>query len=250
MPAVRRQWVARWGLPAAIRVDNGAPWGGWSDVPPALAVWRLGLGMAILWNRPRHYAVVERGHGVRPRWVDVSTGHSAAAVPARRDAFVVLRRERSPACDGQSRMAASPGLAHRGRPYDPAHEARQWEARPVWAWLAARVFPPPGGPGRTPLVGGPGAGRGPGVGPAGGHRPPGGVSRPTPVGDSRRRRFPAAPPPHPRTRLRPHPRAECGAPPGPPPTGHTSPPPGGQTRRAMTQAVSLPRPAHPGPPAP
>ena len=32
-----RTAFTRWGLPCQLRVDNGKPWGSWSDLPPALA---------------------------------------------------------------------------------------------------------------------------------------------------------------------------------------------------------------------
>jgi hypothetical protein len=43
---LRRQF-RRWGLPNALRVDNGNPWGDWSDLPTALALWLIGLGLDV-----------------------------------------------------------------------------------------------------------------------------------------------------------------------------------------------------------
>jgi transposase InsO family protein len=54
--AVRHQLrlaLTQWGLPARFRVDNGAPWGSWGDFPTALALWVIGLGVGMHWNRPR-----------------------------------------------------------------------------------------------------------------------------------------------------------------------------------------------------
>ncbi len=143
MQAVLRTWFAQWGLPAQLRVDNGAPWGGWSELPPDLALWLLGLGIAIVWNRPRHSqgnAVVERAHGVCQRWVEPATCQHLAELQARLDYFTTLQRERYPAIGGQSRLAAFPALAAGGAPYDPAQEGQQWQARRVWSWLEQRVW--------------------------------------------------------------------------------------------------------------
>lgn len=138
-----RDWFAQWGLPRQLRVDTGAPWGGWRAFPPDLAWWLLGLGIAIIWNRPRHKqgtAVIERAHGVCQRWVEAKTCPSAAVLQARLDWATTLQRERYPAIAGQRRLAAYPALAAGGHPYDPTQEAAQWEERRVWDWLAPEVW--------------------------------------------------------------------------------------------------------------
>src|ERR671934_175688 len=66
-----RQAFGRWGLPGGLRVDNGKPWGSWSDLPTALALWLLGLGIELHWNPPRQpqrNGVVERSQGTGKRW--------------------------------------------------------------------------------------------------------------------------------------------------------------------------------------
>jgi transposase InsO family protein len=58
--------LTQWGLPARFRVDNGAPWGSWGDFPTALALWVIGLGVGMHWNRPRtpeQNGKLERWHG-------------------------------------------------------------------------------------------------------------------------------------------------------------------------------------------
>lgn len=138
-----RTWFAQWGLPQQLRVDNGTPWGSWSELPPDLALWLLGLGIGMVWNRPRHSqgnAVIERAHGVCQRWVEPATCPSVAVLQARLDWATALQRERYPALAGQSRLAAFPALAAGGRPYDPDQEAAQWDERRVWAWLGERVW--------------------------------------------------------------------------------------------------------------
>lgn len=138
-----RTWCARWGLPDELRVDNGPPWGSWSELPPELALWVLGLGIGMRWNRPRHSqanAVSERAHGVCQRWVEPATCQSPAEMQARLDWATRLQRERYPAIAGQSRLAAFPALATGGRPDDPGQEGTRWDERRVWAWLEARVW--------------------------------------------------------------------------------------------------------------
>lgn len=106
-------------------------------------MWLLGLGIDLVWNRPRHSqgnAVIERAHGVCQRWVEPATCQTPADLQARLDWATRLQRERYPALAGQSRLAAFPALAAGGRPYDPAQEAAQWDECRVWAWLGERVW--------------------------------------------------------------------------------------------------------------
>lgn len=127
---------------AASDEATGALRGG-NDRPPDLAWWLLGLGVAVVWNRPRHKqgnAVIERAHGVRQRWVEPATCPDPATLQPRLDSFTALQCERYPACAGRSRLAAFPGLAHSGRPYDPAREAAPWDVRRVWRWLGPRIW--------------------------------------------------------------------------------------------------------------
>lgn len=143
MQAVLRRWFAQWGLPGQLRVDNGPPWGSWGDLPPDLALWIMGLGVEVVWNRPRHSqgnAVVERAHGVCQRWVEPGTCQSAAELQARLDRFTTLQREAYPAVAGQSRLVACPALAAGGRPYDPRQEATLWQEQRVWAALATHAW--------------------------------------------------------------------------------------------------------------
>lgn len=143
MRAALRGAFARWGLPDRLRLDNGPPWGSWADLPTELALWLLGLGIGLIWNRPRHCqanGVVERAHGVCRQWVEPAACPDLAALAARLGWAAALQRERYPAVDGSSRVAAYPALPAGGRPYDPGREAAQWEEGRVWRFLAAGLW--------------------------------------------------------------------------------------------------------------
>jgi hypothetical protein len=136
-----RALFADWGLPGGLRVDNGVPWGSRGDLPAELALWLIGLGVAVHHNRPRRCqenAVVERAHGVLGAWAEPAARADAAALQAALTEACRLQRERYPAIAGASRATAFPALMCGGRPFDPAREAALFDERRVWAYLAGR----------------------------------------------------------------------------------------------------------------
>jgi hypothetical protein len=137
--ALLRQWFARWGLPDAVRVDNGAPWGERYDLPPDLALWLLGLGVGLHWNpprQPRYNAVVERSHGVSQCWAEVEGCAGAAALQRRLDELDAIQRQEYQALNGRTRWQVYPELGQPRRPYSPAGEAGGWRLAPVLDYLA------------------------------------------------------------------------------------------------------------------
>ncbi len=133
-----RTAFTRWGLPCQLRVDNGKPWGSWSDLPPVLALWLIGLGIDMIWNDPccpQQNGVVERSQGTAKRWAEPHTCGSAAELQTRLDEDDVLQRERYPLAQGRSRWALFPGLAYSGR-YREGDEARVWSLQRVCDHLA------------------------------------------------------------------------------------------------------------------
>lgn len=144
MQAQLRRAFACWGLPAGLRVDNGAPWGSWSDLPPALALWLIGLGLTVVWippRRPQDNGVVERSQGTSKRWAEPQGCASAGELQQRLDADDRLQREQYPLYQGQSRWQLFPGLAHSGRPYRAAKEKALWDLTRVQEHLAGYVVP-------------------------------------------------------------------------------------------------------------
>jgi hypothetical protein len=135
---LRRAAFARWGPPDRLRVDDGAPWGSWGDLPTDLAPWVIGLGVAMHWDHPRspqENRVVERSQGTADRWCEPWTCGSPGELQGRLDRMDRLYREAYPYREGLGRMAYFPGPAHTGRPYDPAGEPGQWE----WSRVAAHL---------------------------------------------------------------------------------------------------------------
>lgn len=64
-----------WGVPRAIRVDNGRPFGDPQRTSILeLPLWLIALGVEVIWNRPRSprdNAKVERMQATTARWVEV-----------------------------------------------------------------------------------------------------------------------------------------------------------------------------------
>ena len=62
------------GIPDWIKVDNGRPFGDpQMELIPPLALWLIGLGIQVIWNRPgtpQDNAKVERSQGVMARWTE------------------------------------------------------------------------------------------------------------------------------------------------------------------------------------
>jgi hypothetical protein len=119
----------RWGLPEAVRVDNGSPWGSGGDLPTPLALWLLGLGLAVLWNpprRPQRNGVVERSQGVARNWAEPESCGGVAELQRRLDEEDRVQREEYPHELGRPRLQVYPGLRHSGRRYSGAWEGRHW----------------------------------------------------------------------------------------------------------------------------
>lgn len=120
-------------------MDNGGPWGSAGDLPPDLALWLIGLGLAVHWNDPHtptQNGVVERSQGTGYRWAEPGQCDTPAELQRRLRAMDAIRRDAYPSIGGRSRASAFPGLRHSGRPYTPAWERRHRAYRRVLAHLA------------------------------------------------------------------------------------------------------------------
>ena len=120
-------------------MDNGTPWGSGRDLPPALALWLLDLGIGIIWNppgRPQANGQVERFNGLLDQWGEPGQCADWTAWGQRLGWVVQLQREQYPACAGQSRQAAHPELSQNPRAYALAQEALLWQVERVHRHLA------------------------------------------------------------------------------------------------------------------
>jgi hypothetical protein len=139
--AIRRQF-RRWGRPAALRVDNGVPWGNRNDLPTPFILWLIGLGVELYWNdpcRPQQNPKIERSQGTGKRWSEPGRCGGVAELQANLDEADRIQREEYPTAAGASRLELFAGLRHSGRAYTRAGERSAWSIRAVRAHLAEYV---------------------------------------------------------------------------------------------------------------
>lgn len=135
--------LGEWGLPERIRMDNGMPWGTQSNLPSAMGLWLVGLGIDLVYGRPARStdnAVVERSHGVLNGWVQPQQCASFAAFEQCLAWAVHTQRERYPLADGQTRSQMYPQLRQNTRHYTRSTESTQWHIDRVGKYLAGFQF--------------------------------------------------------------------------------------------------------------
>lgn len=111
------------GMPEQIKVDNGRPFGDpQKEGLPTLALWLLGLGIVVIWNRPRtpqDNAKVERNQGVLGRWTEykttVSTKDLQRTLYREAQFYNTVFRDRR--CNMTTRLERHPTMGHTGRSY-------------------------------------------------------------------------------------------------------------------------------------
>jgi len=131
-------------MPEKLRVDNGAPWGSWSDLPTVLALWIIGLGVEIHWNHPRcpeENAVIERSQGLAQSWAEPGQCQTVRQFQNRVNREDRVQREKFPSINGLPRMTAYPELKHSGRRYSIRWEQRHWNWDLVLTHLAGYAVP-------------------------------------------------------------------------------------------------------------
>ena len=90
-------------------MDNGTPWGSSSDWPTDLALWLIGLGVAMRWNpprRPQDNGVIERSQGTGKRWAEPGRCQDVPQLQERIDEMDRIQREVYPSVQGQESLAS------------------------------------------------------------------------------------------------------------------------------------------------
>jgi hypothetical protein len=140
--AVLRLLFAAWGRPDGLRLDNGHPWGGWNDLPTALALWLAGLGVTLTFNPPRpprFNGVVEKSHDTAQAWAEPPRCATAAQLQGRLDEVDRVQRQEYPGPGGLTRVQLWPGLGQPRRAYTPAWEQAHWSLALAEQHLATHV---------------------------------------------------------------------------------------------------------------
>lgn len=137
-----RQVFRRWGRPQQLRLDNGLPWANWNDLPTALALWLVGLGVDLIFNPPRqpqYNGVVEKSQDTGQRWCEPHTCQTVEQLQARLEQMDRRQREDYPSLQGRSRLHVFPALRQPQRPYTTAWERSAWDLRRAQDYLAGFV---------------------------------------------------------------------------------------------------------------
>lgn len=137
-----REVFTRWGRPQGLRLDNGLPWASWNDLPTALALWLVGLGVDLLFNPPRqpqYHGVVEKSQDTGQRWCEPHACQTVDELQARLEWMDALQREAYPSVQGRSRLEVFPTLRQPPRAYTSAWEQRNWDLRRAQDYLAGFV---------------------------------------------------------------------------------------------------------------
>lgn len=139
-----RKVFSQWGRPKSFRVDNGFPWGSSGDLPTDLALWLIGLEIAMIWNPPRQpqkNGVVERSQGVGKSWAEPGACQSVKELQHRFRKMDRIQRQEYPYQNGCSRLEVFPELQHSSRLYSTAWERKHWNMKAVLEHLSEYLIP-------------------------------------------------------------------------------------------------------------
>jgi hypothetical protein len=133
----------QWGLPKAIRTDNGAPFGvPTRDVVPILSLWLMAWGIQPILNRPRRpqdNPNVECNQGTSARWAEVEKCQSVTHLQQQLDQACAFQRDsyRVRRIGNKSRKEVFAQLYVKKRPFEQAH----FDINKAYQHLAKVVYP-------------------------------------------------------------------------------------------------------------
>jgi hypothetical protein len=141
-----RALFREWGQPQAMKFDNGQPF---SDPQkrffPAIALWLMGLGIQIIYNRPRipqDNAKVEKSQDTTERWADIQQCTTLTQLDQQLKHAIRTQREEYPVkrLGNQTRLQAFPNLNpllnQQKHPYCPA----LFDIQKVYSFLAQSLW--------------------------------------------------------------------------------------------------------------
>lgn len=135
-----RGWFEQWGRPQQIQFDHGQPWNsGSSDLPSLFELWLVGLGIEVVWSRPRHpqdNGKVERSHRVTQAWSAHRDCQTLEQLQHHLDEVARVQRQLYPNRDGLTRLERYPQLMQPLYPYQADCEDQLWSIARVHAFLA------------------------------------------------------------------------------------------------------------------
>jgi hypothetical protein len=134
-----RDLFTQWGLPQALRLDNGLPWASSNLMPAPLSLWVAGFGIQLLFNpphQPKSNAIVERDHSILARWTELPTCPDLAQAQTRLDQAIVRQRSAFPYRALPSRLSAYPRLTQPCQCYCPDTEPQLWHCQALLDYLA------------------------------------------------------------------------------------------------------------------
>ena len=132
----------QWGLPQAIKIDNGRPFGDPKRLQiPLLPLWLVGYGIDPIWNRaaqPTDNAKVERAQATTANWADLTTCSDITDLREKLSQAILIQRERYPVrrLNEQTRQQAYPAIDNPLRGF----EVTDFDYQRVLNFLQARCW--------------------------------------------------------------------------------------------------------------
>lgn len=137
------QSFIRWGLPSAIKIDNGRPFviPNSRDVPTPTIFWWIGLGIKVIQNTPccpQENGIVECLQGTMCSWSNPKDQIGARELQNRLDEESDFQRNnyRMPARKYKSRIELYPELNNNSRKYSP----KLFKMERVYDYVSSKVW--------------------------------------------------------------------------------------------------------------